>query len=211
MAPINVLPFRDFRTGLSRAMTGIMKRIRRTGGFTLLEILVALVLIGLLAGALVPTVVNQLGRGETNRLVEDLTAVEEASKSFRVDVQRWPGGLRNLVTQPTASDVSLTGATYPAGLVSRWRGPYLEQGSIPGDTIVTSGGGVILPTFSSVAWGGTNFLTVKVKGITQESARAVRMVIDGDTAVAASSGRVRWRSGGGSSPDTLVYHAAPAL
>jgi type II secretion system protein G len=192
-------------------MTGITKRMRPTSGFTLLEILVALVLIGLLAGTLVPTVVNQLGRGETNRLVEDLTAVEEASKSFRVDVQRWPGGVRSLVTQPTTSDVSLTGATYPSALVSRWRGPYLERGSIPGDTIVTSGGGVILSTFTSVAWGGTNFLTVKVKGITQDNARSVRLLMDGDTAVAATSGRVRWRSGGGSSPDTLIFHAAPAL
>jgi type II secretion system protein G len=192
-------------------MTRITKGMRSTSGFTLLEILVALVLIGLLAGALVPTVVNQLGRGETNRLVEDLTAIEGASKSFRVDVQRWPGGLRNLVTQPSTSDVSLTGATYPSALISRWRGPYLERGSIPGDTIVTAGGGVILPTFTSVAWGGTNFFTVKVKGITQENARAARLVMDGDTAVAATSGRVRWKTGGGSSPDTLIFHAAPAL
>lgn len=172
---------------------------RRRRGFTLVEILVALVLIGLLAGALVPAVVNQISKGETGRLVEDLRAMETASKAFRVDVQRWPRGIRQLMVAPTTSDTALVGGAYPASLVSRWRGPYLERGTIPGDSILTAFGGVILPIFTPANF----FLTVQVKGISQENARSVSLILDGDTEV-ASSGRVRWVTG-----DTLRFHITP--
>lgn len=176
-------------------------------GFTLIEVLVTLVLISLAAGALVPTVINQISRGETARIVKDLTAIEVGAKAFRVDVQRWPRWTTHLVRPITAADSALTGGVYPGGLLPLWRGPYLERGAIPGDTIPTAGGGVILRTMTSETWGGSNFLTVKVKGVTHDQARRVSLVLDGDTAVAAS-GRVRWKSGG-SSPDTLIFFAAP--
>src|SRR5687767_7213960 len=113
------------------------------GGFTLLEILVALVLIGLLVGTLVPTVMSNVGRGELNRVHEDLEAINTAAKTFRVDVQRWPGDLEDVVVQPGAADSVLTGGVYPGGLLTKWAGPYLEIGSV-GTGIPTAMGGVVL-------------------------------------------------------------------
>ena len=190
------------------------------GGFTLLEILVALVLIGLLVGTLLPAVLNQLSRGEVNRIGEDLQAVAQAAKTFRIDVQRWPGDLEDLYSTPltTSPDATVTGALFPVQLASRWAGPYVEEGIIKGDSLPTASGGVILNWFSQTSWGGKNFLTIKVKGITSADAQALSLQLDGDTLVNAGSattapndalGQVRWRSGGDGGVDTLIYLSAP--
>ena len=187
--------------------TGIMKReIGSDEGFTLLEILVALVIIGLLVGTLVPATLSQVSRGEHNRIGEDLHSLETAAKLFRVDVQRWPGDMEDLVTQPTSGDSVATGGTYPTPLLSRWAGPYLEEGTIKGDTLPTALGGVIVNRFSQTAWGGKNFLTMKVKFVQQADAQAVSVRVDGDSDVTSTDagGQVRWLAG-----DTLVFLAVP--
>jgi type II secretion system protein G len=191
-----------------------MPRIARNprGGFTLLEILVALVLIGLLVGTLVPTVINNVGRGEVNRVQEDLESLNTASKAFRVDVQRWPGDLEDLVVQPTTADndSALTATLYPPALQSRWSGPYLEIGSVVGG-IPTALGGTILNRISQTAWNTENFVTIKVLNVSQEDARSLSARVDGDTSVSPSldtAGKVRWKAGSAGA-DTLIYLGAP--
>lgn len=183
-------------------------------GFTLLEILVALVLIGLLVATLVPAVLNQMGRGEVNRVVEDLSAVESASKTFRVDVNRWPGELEDLVIRPSSTATDVNGATY-GGLVARWAGPYLERGSLDaGSVIETSMGGQIQNAFSKEPWGTTNlasFFVVSVDGLTEENIKSISFAVDGDSTnlvkTSDSAGRVRID---GTTPNfTLLYFAAP--
>jgi type II secretion system protein G len=180
------------------------------GGFTLLEILVALVLIGLLVGTLVPTVMNNVGRGEVNRVQEDLEAVNTASKTFRVDVQRWPGDLEDIVVQPTATDSVLTGGLYPAGLLTKWAGPYLELGSV-GAGIPTALGGTVLNRLAQTSWNGKNFVTIKVLNVSQTDAHTLSARVDGDRAVGhplVGGGMVRWGLGTGGA-DTLIYLGAP--
>ena len=189
------------------------RRTASRGGFTLMEILVALILIGLLVGTLLPSVINQVSKGELNRVNEDLEAVSNAAKAFRVDVQRWPGDLEDLYAQPlaTTADTSLTGGQYPAGLAAKWEGPYFELGSIAGDSIVTELGGVILDTFSQTPWGAQSFVTIKVKNVSQEDARELSLRIDGDTITAPATsvgGRVRWKVGTAGA-DTLIFLGAP--
>jgi type II secretion system protein G len=182
------------------------------GGFTLLEILVAMVLIGVLVGALVPSVMSQLGKGEVSRVVEDLDAVGEATKLFRTDVQRWPQSASQLVTEPSSGDADLYRKTIPDRLISRWGGPYLDQGALRGDSLNTALGGAVIANFDTLSWGGNRFLVVKVNEISVDDAKAISQVIDGDTlvrsATADDNGRVRWKAGtSGSTPDTLVYLA----
>lgn len=174
-------------------------------GFTLLEILVALVLIGLLVGTLVPAVLNQLGKGEVNRVAEDLRGLETAAKTFRVDVQRWPADLDDLTTAIDGTDAPLTGTSYPAGLLGRWVGPYLEGTVVPdGDSLATSAGGHIHDNFGVDSLNNQGYLTLAVTGLTLETARGVSVAIDGDTVLSANDtgGRVRV------SGDTLYYLAA---
>lgn len=185
-------------------------------GFTLMEILVALVLIGLLVGTLLPSVVSQVSRGEVNRVAEDLDGVLDAAKTFRVDVSRWPGDLEDLYSAPTTGDAPVTGGSYPAGLAAKWSGPYFEAGALKGDTLPTALGGVVVNSVTQTRWGGKDFITLRVKNVVASDAQALSLQIDGDTVVTAYSsgttpnenaGRVRWVTGGG--VDTLIYLGAP--
>ena len=93
---------------------------RRRGGFTLVELLVALVILGLLAGLVGPRVFNQLGGAKSKTAAVQIKDLEQAADLFRLDVGRYPTaneGLGALETNPNASG---------------WNGPYLKHG-LPDD------------------------------------------------------------------------------
>lgn len=187
-------------------MKKVGKALATRDGFTLLEILVALTLIGLLVGALAPTVLNQLDRGEENRIIEDLRAVENGAKLFRIDVRRWPGDIEDLTTAISTVESDFESNAYPAGIVSRWEGTYLEGIALTdGDSIGTGGGGQIQDDFVSKTLGGDTYLSVEITNLTSSTIAAVSEAIDGDTDVTDTDagGRVREDSG------TLVYLAVP--
>ncbi len=181
-------------------------------GFTLVEILVTLLLIGLLVGVVLPSVLSQSEKGENQRVIDDVEAIRSATKLFRLDVQRWPGALDQLVVASTgawSTTNDLSGNAIPGGLLNKWGGPYLELGDLPGDTLVTALGGSVQTAFSTTSWGGTDFLTIQVNHIPQANAEAISELVDGDTDVSSSAdsgGRVRWVSG---TPNYLLYLAAP--
>src|SRR5947208_7900256 len=91
----------------------------RARGFTLLELLVVILIIGLLTGIVAPRFLGQISRSESTAARAQLDAFDKALQVYRIDTGRFPStgqGLRALVTQP---------ADEP-----RWHGPYM-QGDIP--------------------------------------------------------------------------------
>jgi general secretion pathway protein G len=93
----------------------------RQVGFTLLELLVVILIIGLLTGIVAPRFLGQIGRSETTAARAQLDAIDKALQAYRIDAGRFPSsgqGLRALVVQP---------ADEP-----RWHGPYM-QGEVPLD------------------------------------------------------------------------------
>ena len=85
-------------------------------GFTLLELLVVVVIIGLLAGLVAPRYFGQVGKSEVNVAKAQLDALEKALDQYRLDVGRYPeqeAGLKALVTKPTNEP--------------KWAGPYLRK------------------------------------------------------------------------------------
>lgn len=85
-------------------------------GFTLLELLVVMAIIGLLASYVGPKYFSQLGQSEHKVAQAQVDAFSKALDSFRLDVGRYPSaaeGLASLVKRP-------------AGL-ARWNGPYLAK------------------------------------------------------------------------------------
>ena len=98
-----------------------MVPVRPHRGFTLLELLVVMVIIGLLAAYVGPKYFSQIGKSEIKTTRAQLVGFEKALQQYRLDVGRFPTteqGLQALVTRPAS--------------VSKWDGPYLEK-AVPPD------------------------------------------------------------------------------
>ncbi len=93
-----------------------MGRIAGRRGFTLLELLVVIVIIGLLVGYVAPRYFSQVGKSEVQVTRAQIDAFEKALDQYRLDVRRFPStqqGLEALVTRPANE--------------ANWNGPYLKK------------------------------------------------------------------------------------
>jgi general secretion pathway protein G len=93
----------------------------KTKGFTLLELLVVMVIIGLLAGYVGPKYFEQIGKSETKTARAQLDALGKALDQFRIDTGHYPS------TEQGLASLNKTPANEP-----KWSGPYLVK-SIPSD------------------------------------------------------------------------------
>src|SRR5689334_1890114 len=82
----------------------VSRALRSQGGFTLIEIMVVVVIIGLLAAVIVPSVVGQVDKARVTKAKADVSALESALTLYRLDNSKYPTteqGLAALTTQPT--------------------------------------------------------------------------------------------------------------
>ena len=89
-------------TSMERLATSRRNRAR---GFTLIEIMVVIVILGVLAALIVPRVMNRPDEARVVAARQDIAAIMQALKLYRLDNQRYPTteqGLQALVTQPSA-------------------------------------------------------------------------------------------------------------
>jgi general secretion pathway protein G len=97
-------------------------RCSRQLGFTLLELLVVMVIIGLLAAYVGPQYFAQLGKSEVKATQAQISALQKALDTYRIDVGKYPTteqGLAALNTKPQNEP--------------KWSGPYLQK-AVPADS-----------------------------------------------------------------------------
>ena len=97
---------------------------RHAAGFTLLEMIVVLVIIGLIMGLVGPRLFGQADKAKVQSAETQVRMLKGALETMRLDIGRFPSaqeGLQLLVNAPG-----------DAQLASRWSGPYLD-GAVPDD------------------------------------------------------------------------------
>ena len=97
-----------------------MKSSKLNEGFTLLEVMVVVVILGILAALVVPKIISRPDEARVLAAKQDVANLMQALKLYRLDNQRYPvteQGLQALVAQPTT-----------APLAPNWKtGGYVER------------------------------------------------------------------------------------
>ena len=96
----------------------------RQAGFTLLEMIVVLVIIGLIMGLVGPRLFGQADKAKVQTAETQIKMLGGALQTMRLDISRWPSeqeGLALLTTRPTGTEAA-----------RGWAGPYLDE-AVPAD------------------------------------------------------------------------------
>jgi general secretion pathway protein G len=101
--------------------TSKLKLNNKIQGFTLLELLVVMVIIGLLAGYVGPKYFEQIGKSETKTAKAQIDALGKALDQFRIDTGSYP-----------TSEQGLDALNKNPGNNPKWAGPYLKK-NVPND------------------------------------------------------------------------------
>ena len=99
-----------------------MNMTERARGFTLLELLVVLAILGVIVALVSPRVIGYFGRAKSDAARVQIESLATALQYYRLDVGRYPSGQEGLPALVAA----------PKG-VARWRGPYLDARGVPDD------------------------------------------------------------------------------
>jgi general secretion pathway protein G len=91
----------------------------RLRGFTLLEMLVVLAIIGLIAGLVGPRLFRQVDQGRVTTAITQVKLLRGAVENLRLDIGRYP--------TPQEGLSLLNKAPNDPALAPRWRGPYLDE------------------------------------------------------------------------------------
>jgi general secretion pathway protein G len=95
-----------------------MKPTRRERGFTLIELLVVMMILGMLALMVAPNVFRQQAGAMRDAAISQISSLETALDSYRLDMNTYPDSLEALVENERSS--------------ANWNGPYLRR-DIPAD------------------------------------------------------------------------------
>ena len=171
-------------------------------GFTLIEILVALILISLLVAAVFPVVTQQARQADAPRLANDLTNIRSGIELFNVNLRnRFPANFGQLTTQITASQAGLgSSASYNSNHINRWDGPYIDatggtdivsgfDATLDSDLVLYDSDNIVL-TSASVA--NADFVAIAVQGLDETTFGRLNELLDGESETASfAAGKLR--------------------
>jgi general secretion pathway protein G len=101
---------------------------RRSRGFTLLELMVVIVIIGVLAALIAPQVLSRVGQAKSTAAQADISSIMNSLKIYKLDNGRYPSsdqGLQALVAKPTTGSIPGNWKSYLDKLPDDpWHKPY---------------------------------------------------------------------------------------
>ena len=89
------------------------KNRKRKHGFTLIEVLIVMVILGLLGALVAPRMFGKVGKSRQRAAKAQISLFETALDTYRLDVGKYPATLEDLRTNP--------------GNITKWDGPYLPK------------------------------------------------------------------------------------
>lgn len=205
-----------------------MGLVHRQRGFTLTEVLVTTVVIGVLAATMLPALMRQTNAADPARLASELGSIKTGIEVFGQNVRPlFPGDLDDLVNTPTAADAHINGVagSYSASAISKWKGPYVAQSISPDPGVMAAGantpwraGGngfyvgdlsicniAVTTALCPAASGGpTDFVTVEMSGMSTTEISELDLMIDGTPGDLDTEGLLRGNASG-----TAIFYAVP--
>jgi general secretion pathway protein G len=102
-------------------------KLRGSAGFTLMELLIVIMILGILMGVLIPAVNNALKKAKIGTTETLLLKLKNGITLFHGEFNKYPNALKDLVERPKGGDEKVT---------KKWRGPYgLDEGEkVPEDS-----------------------------------------------------------------------------
>src|SRR5260221_1825844 len=115
------MPEGSIVSGMNRISRRLSQGNAPVRGFTLLELLVVIVIIGMLAGLVAPRYFDQVSKSNTKIAKAQIDSLEKALDQYRLDVGSYP-----------TTDQGLAALNARPQNLERWAGPYLKK-AVPAD------------------------------------------------------------------------------
>jgi prepilin-type N-terminal cleavage/methylation domain-containing protein len=163
-------------------------------GFSLVEIIVALVILAALAAALYPTVAGMLTGGQSAALAKQISSFTTAITNYQDNVGAYPPRLFLLNTQPVNGDDDSCGQNLSNNERQRWRGPYLTSmisGDVAVGTAIAKDTLIRVPPNNNALEAG--ILQLRFLSVDSVVASDIEREFDGST-LNYSTGNVLWTS-----------------
>jgi prepilin-type N-terminal cleavage/methylation domain-containing protein len=150
----------------------LRKRGAPKAGFTLPEVLVTVAIVSVLAAIVVPTVTNQLGKGDDTQFQTTIKNVQTGITAFVSDTRHFPRRISHLYNAITGQN-DLSGTAYTATVASKWKGPYVS-GSLPLGDSLSMGLAFMRDSLvdSNLVAGTSGFVIASLGGVLTQSAAA---------------------------------------
>ncbi|MDP3889130.1 MAG: type II secretion system major pseudopilin GspG [bacterium] len=91
-------------------------------GFSLIELMIAITIMGILAAIIVPNFMSYLQKARISNTKATIRTFEQAITMYQADMAQYPTALRDLIKQPADEKAA-----------KKWQGPYLKKKDVPQD------------------------------------------------------------------------------